>query len=111
MLKYLGLQRLCDITFAFFLVSWLYTRHYLYNLMLYSSYYDAPRILHRDNHNSPTYQSYSPRWGREWGEGYYWYPSQGYYFTYEVHLAFIVLLATLQAILLLWFAMIMRLAI
>jgi hypothetical protein len=53
----------------------------------------------------------SPKGGGPWGEGYNWNPQHGYYFTYEVHMAFIALLATLQAILLLWFVMIIRLAI
>ena len=52
-----------------------------------------------------------PKGGGSWGTGYNWNPQQGYYFTYEVHMAFIALLATLQAILLLWFVMIIRLAI
>jgi very-long-chain ceramide synthase len=111
MLKYLEFQRLCDTTFFLFLVSWPYTRHYLYNLLLISVYFDLPVILHRDNRNNPTYQIMPRKGGGSWGAGYYWNPQQGYYFTYEVHMAFIALLATLQAILLLWFAMIIRLAI
>jgi very-long-chain ceramide synthase len=110
MLKYLELQRPCDATFFLFLVSWPYTRHYIYNQFLYSSYFDAPVIFHRDNHHNPTYQSIPPKWGVTWAKGYYWNPSEGYYFTYEVHMAFIALLAVLQAILLLWFVMIVRLA-
>lgn len=111
MLKYLELQRLCDTTFFLFLVSWPYTRHYIYNLILISVYFDIPLIFHRDNRNSPTYQTIPPKGGGSWGKGYNWNPQQGYYFTYEVHMAFIALLATLQAILLLWFAMIVRLAV
>ena len=110
MLKYLELQRLCDTTFFLFLVSWPYTRHYLYNLIVISAYFDAPKIFHRDNRNSPTYHTLPRRGGGLWGNGYNWNPTQGYYFTYEVHMAFITLLVTLQALLLLWFGMIIRLA-
>jgi acyl-CoA-dependent ceramide synthase len=110
MLKYFKLQRLCDFTFFLFLISWPYTRHYLYNVIVYSSYVDLPRYFHRDNRNSPFYQITPPKGGGEWGEGYNWNPQQGYYFTSEVHMAFLVLLATLQAILILWFATIIRLA-
>ena len=111
MLKYLELQRSCDATFILFLISWPITRHYIYNLILYSAYFDATAIFHRDNYSNPTYQITPPKGGGNWGEGYNWNPQEGYYFTYEVHMAFIVLLATLQVILLLWFAMIIRLAI
>jgi hypothetical protein len=79
--------------------------------LLFSAYYDAPRIFHRDNRNSPTYQTIPRRGGGNWDNGYNWNPSQGYYFTYEVHMAFIFLLAVLQCLLLLWLAMIIRLAV
>lgn len=111
MLKYFDLQKLCDTTFFLFLISWPYTRHYLYNIILYSAYFDAPGIFHRDNHNRPTYQTTPPKGGGTWQIGCDWNPQEGYYFTKEVHIAFILLLAALQAILLLWFAMIVRLAI
>ena len=111
MLKYLELQRICDGTFFLFLVSWPYTRHYLFVRIVISAFYDAPRIFHRDNRDSPTYQTIPRRGGGNWEPGYNWNPSQGYYFTYEVHMAFIALLVTLQCILLLWFAMIIRLAV
>src|SRR5436309_13041441 len=110
MMRYLELQRLCDTTFFLFLVSWPYTRHYLYNLIVISAYFDAPRIFHRDNRSSQTYHILPPRGGGPWKDGYYWNPTQGYYFTYEVHMAFIALLAILQALLLLWFGLIVRLA-
>jgi hypothetical protein len=110
MLKYLELQRLCDGAFVLFLISWPYTRHYLFMKMVYSAYVDLPHYFHRDNHDSPFYQVIPPKGGGQWAEGYNWNPQQGYYFTYEVHMAFIALLLTLQAILLLWFAMIIRLA-
>jgi very-long-chain ceramide synthase len=111
MLKYLELQHLCDATFVLFLISWPYTRHYLFNLILLSVYFDLPGIFHRDNHNSPTYQTIPRTGGRKWKEGFSWNPQAGYYMTSEVLMAFIALLVILQVILLLWFAMIVRLAI
>jgi very-long-chain ceramide synthase len=111
MLKYLEYQPACDTTFFLFLISWLYTRHYLYNRMLYSVCFENTRIFHRDNRDKPNYQAIPPKGGGQWKEGYNWDPQQGYYFTYEVHVAFIALLATLQLILILWFAMIIRLAV
>lgn len=111
MLKYVELQRLCDTTFFFFLISWPYTRHYLYNVILYSAYFDCPVIFHRDNHNRPTYQVKPPRGGGSWQTGFDWNPQEGYYFTKEIHLVFICLLVALQVLLLIWFAMIIRLAV
>jgi hypothetical protein len=48
LLKYLEFQRPCDATFFFFLISWPYTRHYLFNLIILSAYFDAPEIFHRE---------------------------------------------------------------
>jgi very-long-chain ceramide synthase len=111
MLKYVELQRLCDGTFFLFLISWPYTRHYIYNKLLLSAYFDAPVIFHRDNHNSPSYQVNPRRGGGAWQIGCDWNPREGYYFTKEVHIAFIILLAILQALLIFWFVMIVRLAV
>jgi len=111
MLKYVELQRLCDTTFLLFLISWPYTRHYIYIKLLYSAYFDAPVIFHRDNHNRPSYQINPPRGGGAWQIGCDWNPQEGYYFTKEVHIAFIILLAILQVLLIFWFAMIGRLAV
>jgi very-long-chain ceramide synthase len=111
MLKYVELQRLCDGTFILFLISWPYTRHYIYNKLLLSAYFDCPVIFHRDNRNRPSYQANPPRGGGAWQIGFDWNPKEGYYFTKEVHLAFIILLAILQALLIFWFFMILRLAV
>jgi len=111
MLKYLELQRLCDSTFFLFLVSWPYTRHYIYIRILISAYLDAVGIFHRDNKDNPNYQATPPKGGGNWGPGYDWRPEDGYYITPAVRIAFIILLSALQMILLLWFAMIVRLAV
>jgi very-long-chain ceramide synthase len=110
MLKYLELQFLCDSTFVLFLISWPVTRHYFYILFLRSAYFDAPRIFHRDNVQRSAYQRTSPPVERAWGEGFSWNPEEGYYMTEGVVIGFTVLLAILQGLLLLWFAMIIRLA-
>jgi len=111
MLKYLEYQRSCDAMFFLFLLSWPYTRHYLYNRLIYSAAFDAPRIFHRDNHSKPWYQKTPLRGGGEWKQGFSWNPEEGYYMTEEVHIVFIALLAVLQALLCLWFVMILRLAV
>jgi|SRR5579862_4664626 very-long-chain ceramide synthase len=111
MLKYLEFQRSCDATFFFFLVSWPYTRHYIYNRILLSAAFDAPGIFHRDNHMKPWYQQTPLKGGGQWKKGFSWNPEEGYYLTEEVLFAFIALLAILEALLCLWFVMIVRLAV
>jgi very-long-chain ceramide synthase len=111
MLKYLDFQRSCDLTFALFLISWAYTRHYLYCRIIWSSIFDSGAIFHRDNKDNPTYQLTPPSGGGAWEPGYDWNPGEGYYMTPQVHVAFLALLAVLQGILLLWFVMIVQLAI
>jgi len=110
MLKYLELQQACDAMFFLFLLSWPFTRHYIYNRILVSAYFDAPKIFHRDNQHKPGYQMIPPAGGATWREGFQWVPEEGYYMTPEVHLAFIALLVALQVLLLMWFFMIIRLA-
>lgn len=38
-------QIFCDTTFAWFLVSWLVTRHFLFLFVIYSTYTDLPRLV------------------------------------------------------------------
>jgi hypothetical protein len=45
MFRYLSLSNLCDITFTWFLLSWFLTRHVLFNIVIWSVYYDAPRLI------------------------------------------------------------------
>jgi very-long-chain ceramide synthase len=111
MLKYLEFQRPCDFTFFLFVISWPYTRHYIYNRIIYSAVFDAPRVFHRDNHMKSWYQQTPRRGGGQWKAGFSWNPEEGYYMTEEVHIAFLALLVALQALLCLWFVMIVRLAI
>ncbi|KAK9450846.1 TLC domain-containing protein [Limtongia smithiae] len=45
LLKYLGFQRLCDVMFGIFLISWIYCRHVLYNKIVLSAMFDAHRLI------------------------------------------------------------------
>lgn len=105
MLKYLGLSTLCDTTFVLFMVSWFITRHFFFVLVIKSTIFEAPRLI-----------------------PFVWDPEPGHYMPRRVHYTFSALLvvlqvswlslsftrmmltATLQAIQLMWFFTICRVA-
>lgn len=88
-LKYIGQEFLCDCAFVAFLLTWIFTRHYLFGKILWSAAFESPKIL----------------------GGYHWIPSQGYMFTRFIHYTFIALLLALQSILILWLWMILRIVV
>ena len=45
MLKYLHFESLCNIMFGIFLATWLVARHGIYNSLCYSIYRDVPRVM------------------------------------------------------------------
>ncbi|KAI0321800.1 longevity assurance proteins LAG1/LAC1 [Amylostereum chailletii] len=79
MLRYLGYQTLCDGAFISFMISWLYTRTYLFTRVVISTSVDAPRILPFD-----------------------WRPEEGFYFTKEAHMGFMALLISLEILQVFW---------
>ncbi|GAA5932820.1 uncharacterized protein JCM15063_002214 [Sporobolomyces koalae] len=83
--KYAGAQKCSDATFAFFLVSWIATRHVVYGIILWSVLFEAPVVLEYD-----------------------WRVREGYFFSKPAHAVFCVLLAALQVILCIWLVMILR---
>ncbi|KAM0562716.1 hypothetical protein ACHAPJ_001553 [Fusarium lateritium] len=44
-LKYCGFNKICDVMFGFFVVSWFVARHVLYIAVCWSIYADTPRIM------------------------------------------------------------------
>lgn len=86
MFGYLGLARLTDATFVFFLVSWLLTRHIGYNAVLWSVVYRLPELP------------------------YAWGPAQGVYNTQRVVWTFAALLAAIQAMSCMWFYLAIKVA-
>lgn len=73
MLRYLGFQTCCDVTFGVFMMSWLVTRHFLFLFVIKSLHYDAPRMV-------------PPVWD----------PSRGFFMTKEVLMGFNAMLISLQ---------------
>lgn len=88
MLRYVGLYTLCDITFAFFLLSWLITRHVLFVIAIKSVWFDAVRLVP--------------------GNG--WAPERGAYFSDFTRKTFVSLLVFLEILQVVWFWMICRVA-
>lgn len=87
MLKYLKYEKLCDITFVLFMLSWIITRHIYYPKVLYSVIFDTNELLHFD-----------------------WNPEQEWYYSKTTKYFFIILLSALQILLILWFFMILKVA-
>jgi acyl-CoA-dependent ceramide synthase len=73
MLRYLAYRRLCDATFVWFLLSWLVTRHVLFNFVIWSVYAHLPRSI-----------------------AFAWDPERANYFTKEMWIGFFSMLLALQ---------------
>ena len=73
MLRYLSLQTACDMTFVWWVLSWIVTRHILFCKAIASTYWEAPTQI-------------------EFG----WWPERSYWFTKEVHTVFVTLLVILE---------------
>ncbi|WFD30279.1 sphingosine N-acyltransferase [Malassezia sp. CBS 17886] len=89
MLKYMGWQTLCDAMFVAFMLTWTITRHVLFLLLMYSCVTEAPAIV---PFKSPVDFA------------------SGYVFTKTSFGVFLALLGLLQAILMLWYSMIIGVA-
>lgn len=90
MLKYMGWQTLCDIMFGIFMLVWVITRHIAYAFVWWTCYKDAPALIR-----------FSDRLDLVWGHA----------LTPMSYAVFLVLLAILQGILLIWFGMIVNVAV
>lgn len=88
MIRYIEVSQFaCDLTFAWFLVSWLVTRHVLFLFAIISTYRDCPRLIPHK-----------------------WAPEEGRYLSYPAWLVFVSLLSALQVLQIIWFGMICRVA-
>ncbi|KAI4232046.1 MAG: hypothetical protein LQ349_005233 [Xanthoria aureola] len=113
LLKYLNLQTACNITFGVFMLVWFGARHVLYLLVCWSIYADIPKEItygcyrgasanlegpsHVPNDFNHLVQPFKDPQGLVcWNNGIKW--------------AFLATLLTLQVILLIWFGMIIRVA-
>ena len=88
MLKYLHLEMACNVQFGIFMLVWTVTRHILYNQVLWSVMVDPQKYI-----------------------GYAWRPDKELFFTHNVQRLFTFLLGMLQILLILWFLMIVKVAV
>lgn len=90
-LKYGGLQTICDVMFGFFMLSWIVLRHGCYNYVLWFSWAKARNIMNGYCNSSITSQKIC-------------------YEDWHIDI-FIILLASLQVIMCFWMYMIIRVAV
>ncbi|PIA18931.1 longevity assurance proteins LAG1/LAC1 [Coemansia reversa NRRL 1564] len=85
-LRYLKMDKLSVVGFTTFMLSWIYTRHYLYIKIMLSIIYESRQYISDD----------------------IWDPAKGAYYNANVQLAFTILLGILQLLLIYWFALVLR---
>ncbi|KAJ2607532.1 Sphingosine N-acyltransferase lag1 [Coemansia sp. RSA 1365] len=85
-LRYLKMDKLSVVGFTTFMLSWIYTRHYLYIKIMLSIIYESRQYILND----------------------IWDPTKGAYYNANVQLAFTLLLGILQLLLIYWFALVLR---
>ncbi|KAJ2809265.1 Sphingosine N-acyltransferase lag1 [Coemansia guatemalensis] len=85
-MRYLKMEKLSEVGFAIFILSWIYTRHYLYIKIMLSIIYESQQYIPKDM----------------------WYPEEGAYYNANVQLAFSILLGVLQLLLIYWLALVLR---
>ena len=102
--KYAGYEKLCDVcltfyfknsyikkkqhyqmTFVLFMLSWVFTRQYIFGKIIYSVWVDAPIYVE-----------------------HIWNPSIGQYYSDGLHKLFLALLLGLQVILFFWLVLIIK---
>ncbi|KAJ1667740.1 Sphingosine N-acyltransferase lag1 [Coemansia sp. RSA 1813] len=84
--RYLGFERAAVASFVVFILSWVYTRHYLYFKIMYSIAFESTSMFNND----------------------IWDPSNGSFYSYNVISTFGVFLALLQLLIIYWFVLVLR---
>ena len=88
--KYMGFSTFCDVLFAIFMLVWIITRHVGYAFVWWSCFKDAPALISFTNQLDL---------------------ASGHMLTRTTYVFFLILLTALQAILLIWFSMIVNIAV
>ncbi|KAJ1922518.1 Sphingosine N-acyltransferase lag1 [Tieghemiomyces parasiticus] len=89
-LGYIGLQRLCDITFVIFVFVWIATRHIIFGILIWSTYFESPVVYDHPRYNDPTAEIHYSR-----GSQFF----------------FLSCFAILQTIIIYWFVLIIKIVI
>lgn len=114
-LKYLGFTTICDVMFGLFMLTWFVARHVIYLMVCWSIYADTPRIIgdacYRGGMNDLQGPLPIPKEG--WSHVFeQFYDPQGYVcFGRNARNTFLATLLFLQLITIVWFSMIVRVAI
>lgn len=113
MLKYLRFQMACDIAFGLFILVWVIARHFLYLCVCWSLYADSPGIINYGCYWGPTSVLNGPI---DTPDGFShliqpFHDPEGFVcWNDKIKWSFLIALLALQVILLLWFGMIVRVA-
>ncbi|EON99591.1 putative longevity-assurance protein [Phaeoacremonium minimum UCRPA7] len=113
--KYLGFTRVCDALFGLFMLSWFVNRHIIYNLICWSVWEDTPKIMptgcFRGAYNNLTGPFEIPEGTRSYlseairrSDGLLCYDD-------KVMKGFLACLVSLQLIMIVWFFMIVKVAV
>ncbi|KAJ2083621.1 Sphingosine N-acyltransferase lag1 [Coemansia sp. RSA 988] len=85
-LRYMKMDKLSVVGFSIFMMSWIYTRHYLYIKIMLSIIYESRQYIPKDM----------------------WHPEKGAYYNTNVQWGFSILLGILQLLIIYWFALVLR---
>lgn len=114
-LKYLGFTTICDVMFGLFMLSWFVARHVLYLMVCWSIYADTPRIIQDACYKGGMNDLQGPLpipqegWSHVFEQ---FYDPQGHVcFGRNARNTFLSALLFLQLITIVWFSMIVRVAI
>jgi acyl-CoA-dependent ceramide synthase len=114
-LKYLGFSTVCDVLFGLFMLTWFIARHVIYLMTCWSIYVDTPRIIgdvcYKGGMNNLEGPLPIPKEG--WSHVFeQFYDQEGYVcYSLNVRNTFLSALLFLQLITIVWFGMIVRVAI
>jgi very-long-chain ceramide synthase len=113
-LKYLGFTTICDIIFGVFIFSWLLTRHVFYLMICWSIYSDVPRLLTPACYRGTADNLQGPFPVPENGWSHlldpFRDPAGTLCYTNNIMLGFLSYLLFLQVMMIMWFALIIRVA-
>ena len=113
-LKYTGYTTICDVVFGVFMVSWVFARHIFYLMVCWSIYAHTPQYLPSGCFEGGVTNLTGPHAAPE-DYGYilepFYKPEGRICFTTAVKWAFLGSLLALQVLTILWFCMIVRVAI
>ncbi|KAF2155775.1 longevity assurance proteins LAG1/LAC1 [Myriangium duriaei CBS 260.36] len=112
MLKYAGYQTACDFAFGVFILTWFVARHVFYLMICWSVHSDVPVYIPSGCYDMSTgIRLASDRENEIWNNVMHAYKGKGpVCFSEQIRLSFLGLLLALQALTIIWFTMIMRVA-